>query len=853
MTRSDALSKVLAEAADIAGATDQPMTSGHVLLAMFTTRNSAESFLLERGIDEDRLLVHASGDLSESAELMPLVLKKAESLAASCGSPHADCLHLLVAVIESPRSAARRLLVDAGTPIDVIKSGALRVLTRVMPRWMVELASTPGAHEPTERPQRSESPWDYSPSLRTERPSTYGHDELTVRPGVSHATLVPTPAERVSLLEPEALLVPTADIDDLEDDLEPLDDDDPAGRYRLSPSRYPWLTSLARNLSVEALEGRIESIVGRDREIEALIDILGKRFSNNPCLIGEPGVGKTAIVECLAEKLTRLGGSLGDRIVLELDVGSLLVGTHFRGAFSEKLKGIKEEVERSEGRIVIFFDELHTLVGAGASGDGALDAANELKTALARGAFPCIGATTPAEWKKHIESDPALKRRFYPVQVSEPSPSEAEQMIRFVLPAFAKHHGVHYEDGAVSAAVKMSSRFIPEGQLPDKALALIDFAGSRAARSGSQQVSTADIAAIVSERAKVPKDRILASDKERLLKLESLLAEHIVGHDDALKRIAEVMRRNAAGFSAKRPQASFLLLGPSGVGKTETAKALASILFGSLDALLHFDLSEYSEGHSIARLVGAPPGYVGHDAGGQLSDAVRKRPSCVLLLDEIEKAHRDVLQIFLQVLDEGRVTDSKGQSVSFCETIIVMTSNLGAELFDASRSIGFGERPGRSETAELPAKAEKAERLEAQERAVLERAKRSMPPELYGRVEERLVYAPLTRGEAREIARRIARASSLKLSDERGIGFTLDDGALEYVVHQGGFDARFGARPMRQVFARIVESPIASRILEGRIHAGEHILVSTRENGGLTFYAGPSDDRTSLSQRPMRL
>ncbi|MBI2378028.1 MAG: ATP-dependent Clp protease ATP-binding subunit [Deltaproteobacteria bacterium] len=872
MTRSTALAQVLSEASDIARETHQRLSSGHVLLALFTVRSSAESFLLERGIDEDRLLARASGDLNEPAQLLSQVLEQADRLAAGVGSSETDCLHVLVAMLEHPRSSARQLLLEAGTPVDAIRAGALRVLTRVMPIWMtLELARVSGP-EATERPHAAlgDSPWELAAPGRSEAPSASppvwrgdasqsdrpagslrspqlpstfrteiprplierdGAAELTVRP--SRSTIAPAVERGLD----DVLLVPTADVDDLEDDEVPAADD-PAALWKLSPARYPWLTSLARNLSVEAREGRIEPLVGREREVETLIDILGKRFTNNPCLIGEPGVGKTAIVESLAHRLAHAEGVLSERILLELEVGSLLVGTHFRGAFSEKLKGIREEVERSEGRIVIFFDELHTLVGAGASGDGALDAANELKTALARGQFPCIGATTPAEWKKHVESDPALRRRFYPVQVNEPTLPEAEAMIRHVLPGFATHHGVSYDEGVVTAAVKMSTRFIPEGHLPDKAIALIDFAGSRAARSGAKRVTSEDIAGLVAERAQVPKDRILVSDKERLLKLEALLAEHIVGHADVLRRVSDVLRRNAAGFSGQRPEASFLFLGPSGVGKTETAKALARILFGSLDSLVHIDLSEYSESHSVARLVGAPPGYVGHDAGGQLSEAIRRRPSCVLLLDEIEKAHREVLQIFLQVLDEGRVTDGRGNAVSFAETIIVMTSNVGSEVFDESRSIGFGGAEGS---------------LEGRERRVLEAAKRALAPELFGRVEDRLVFGPLSREEAREVARRLAKASSDRLSSERGIAFTLDDGALEYLVRQGGFDARFGARPMRQVLSRIIEAPIASRILEGRIHAGEHVLVTTRENGGLVFQACSGDERMSLSQRPMQL
>jgi ATP-dependent Clp protease ATP-binding subunit ClpC len=609
--------------------------------------------------------------------------------------------------------------------------------------------------------------------------------------------------------------------------------DDP---WALSADEYPWLTSLGRNLSMEAGNGELEHVTGREKEIDTLIDVLGKRRANNPCLLGEPGVGKTAVVEALALRLVEDPPTpvLGHKIIVELDVGSLLIGTHLRGSFSEKLQGIKEEVQRS-GRVIVFFDELHTLVGAGSTGDGAQDASNDLKSVLAKGEFPCIGATTTTEWNQHIEPDPALKRRFYPVIVKEPTPDQAIEMLDHVIGAYAEHHEVRYDDAAVKAACELSARFIHDRHLPDKAITLLDLAGSRVARAKQKVVRREDIAKIISEQAEIPVERVLSSDRKRLLKLEDQLSEKIVGHQDEIKQICDVIRRNAAGFGSHRPQGTFLFLGPTGVGKTETAKAIAACLHGSEDALLRFDLSEFGESHSVSRLIGAPPGYIGHDAGGQLTEEIRKRPARVILFDEIEKAHHDVLLIFLQVLDDGRLSDSHGRTVSFSESIIIMTSNLGSEALRSQRRIGFGDDGNHS--ANVCA-------------TVVSEAQRQLAPELWARIEEPLVFAPLNLDEVCEITRRLARASSARLQKERGIHYDLQDDAVEYLVHQGGFDASLGARPMRHVLSRIIEAPIAARILEGRLHADEHVTISTTEQGTLAFLVG--NDPVSLSQRPRR-
>ncbi len=849
---------VLDEAEDIAKATGVAPTSAHLLLAFFTSRNQAERVLRDRNIDEDRLIELVDPKIREPKESVREILDRAAQVAASCGAREVDCLHVLVAMTRARDSLAFILLSGTNEKLAVLRTRALTILTGAVPRWL--------SNESYGRKRHAEESADVAVSQRPHARSAIGPagrpinwKPPLVQPSVTKPSRTPAPmsdrrrrreeAKRASEVVPASKLTPASveppapppppvveeptPIPE-ESSISPSPSDDPARTWLLNPDRYPWLASLGRNLSAEAARGELDRLVGRKQEVDTLIDILGKRRANNPCLVGEPGVGKTAVVEGLAERLVHAPPTkkLGEKIVIALDVGALLVGTHLRGSFSEKLQGLKEEVKRSRGRVIVFFDELHTLVGAGAAGDGPQDAANELKGALARGSFPCVGATTYDEYKKHIEGDPALSRRFVPVLIKEPNPAETKAMLAQILPAYADHHEVQYSNEAIDAAVNLTSRYIAERFQPDKSIAVLDLAGSRAARASQRTVSKDIVAQIVAEQADVPVERLLSSDRDRLLSLESLLRREIIGHERPIQRIAEVVRRNAAGFAGRRPKGVFLLVGPTGVGKTETAKAVARVLFGSEDALVRFDLSEYSEAHAVARLVGAPPGYVGHDAGGQLTEAVRRRPGSVILFDEIEKAHREVLQLLLQILDEGRLTDSHGRTVSFAETIVLMTSNLGADVA-ARKRIGFG---GSS-----------AEREDLEAR-ILDGAKEGLPPELWGRIEERLVFLPLSREEVKQIARLLSQESSQRLARERGITYELDELAIEFVLDEGGFDASYGARPMRHALARIVEAPIASRILEGRIFADEHILVSTRSDGSLVFLVGD----TSLSQRPLR-
>jgi ATP-dependent Clp protease ATP-binding subunit ClpC len=504
-----------------------------------------------------------------------------------------------------------------------------------------------------------------------------------------------------------------------------------------------------------------------------------------------------------------------DRIVIAIEPAAMLAGTGVRGSLAERIVQLKSEVARAKGRVVIFFDEMHVLFGQDA-GD---EASSELRLALARGEIVCIGATTEQDFRRVVDADPGLARCFTSIEVTELSAEESLLAIEGVAPLFEKHHACTYDENALAKAVMWSMRYLPGRALPDKAVQILDLAGARARRRGEKEVELEHVAEVVSELAGVPEERLLETDAERLLRLEELLAERIVGHAHALERIATVLRRNASGFLAKRPIGTFLLLGPTGVGKTETAKAIAECLFHADTALTRLDLSEYAESHAISRLVGAPPGYVGYDAGGQLTEAVRRRPYQVILLDEIEKAHRDVLEGFLQVFDEGRLTDGRGRTVDFTNTVILLTSNIGADLSPTSQSrgrIGFGGPSGR----EL-----RAREITAYQDAVTEAAKRALPPELFNRLDEVLAFAPLSREDVAEVARRILRALAGDLERSRGVKLEVGASAVDVLLESGGFDPEMGARPMRRAIGRLVEAPIAEMILKGELRRGDVAFV----------------------------
>jgi ATP-dependent Clp protease ATP-binding subunit ClpC len=843
MVDSTDLAQVLHEANDIALSVVQRLTSAHVLLALFTVENRAQLLLKERGVDEDALLQLLTAAPAEADSVVRELREKTREIATSLGSGEADCLHLLIAVTRV-RCAANELLQQAGLDLATLRTTAMAFFTSGrMPRFLqTGRAHALGTRPPVSRPLGAPpSPLPSSavavsvpraapvapPPPRPSRPSRSSLPALSPRdlidadePELLSSEPLPPPAPPLARAVPPPLPVaPPAPV------ARPAVPAAAAPVARsvsvaLDAKAFPMLTSLGRNLSQAAREGRLDPVVGRAREVEEVIDILGKRRTNNPCLLGEPGVGKTAVVEGVAQRLLELRGTLSEKVLVELDMATLVAGTQLRGSFSEKLNALKEEVRRAEGRVVVFIDEIHTLVGAGSTGEGPQDAANELKTAMARGEFPCIGATTHDEYRKFISADPALERRFTAVVVNEPSVSETVEILQGIIGRYEEHHALRYQPEALEAAASLASRYVTDRFMPDKAISVVDLAGSRCHREGRDVVEAADVARVVAKLAGVPEERLLMNDSARLLRLEQDLSERVIGHTDAVERIARVIRRNYAGFASRRPMGSFLFLGPTGVGKTEMARALAEVLFGNRDALVRLDMSEMSEQHGVSRLIGSPAGYVGFGEGGQLTEPVRRRPSSVVVLDEIEKAHREVQMLLLQVLEEGRLTDGKGRHIDFSNTVIVMTTNLGAEAFSRTgRPVGFGaDAAGPASAMDLASSA----------------ARKALPPELWNRIDERLPFRPLEEVEVARIATLLLAESSKRLASERGIEYVANADVVGHLLRSGGFDPQLGARPMRQVVQRLVEAPLAERILSGEFGSGDRVRVAV-EAGQLLF------------------
>ena len=660
----------------------------------------------------------------------------------------------------------------------------------------------------------------------------------------------------------------------------------------------PTLMQYGRDLTAAARAGELDPVIGRSEEIERIIQILSRRTKNNPVLIGEPGVGKSAVAEGLAQKIAEgnVPELLRGKRIVSLDLAGMLAGAKYRGEFEERMKNVMDELKRDR-RIILFIDELHTLIGAGAA-EGAIDAANILKPALARGEIQCIGATTIDEYRKHIEKDAALERRFQPVQVGEPSKEEAVAILKGLRDRYEAHHKVRITDEAIEAAVQLSDRYITDRYLPDKAIDLIDEAASRVRirsyttppdmkeleakiqqlnkekeeaiahqnferaaqirdeerairadmeaqrkawedrRSTAQrQVGAEEVAQIVASWTHIPVTQLTQDESDRLLRLEETLHQRVVGQDEAVSAVSRAIRRARAGLKdVHRPIGSFLFLGPTGVGKTELCKALAEAMFGDESALVRIDMSEYMEKFSVSRMIGSPPGYVGHDEGGQLTEAVRRKPYSVVLFDEIEKAHPDVFNILLQVLEDGRLTDSTGRTVDFRNTICVMTSNVGAaDVEKNSRALGFSST-GKGEMS--------ARSYERMKESMLEELKRTFRPEFLNRVDELIVFHPLDEENILRIAGLMVGSVAQRLK-ERGIALSWDDNVLQYLAKEG-FDPTYGARPLRRAIQRMVEDDLSEEILSGRIKLGDTVRMGLAEDH-LTFTPVPQQEAAPAS------
>ena len=595
------------------------------------------------------------------------------------------------------------------------------------------------------------------------------------------------------------------------------------GRQRASGEEQSLLDEFGYDLTAAARERRLDPVVGRSEEIARVLQILGRRKKNNAMLIGDPGVGKSAIVEGIAIKISTgdIPQSLKGKRLVSLDIASVVAGTRYRGDFEKRLKGIMNEIAANPD-VILFIDEFHTLVGAGA-GSGSLDAANILKPALARGEIQCIGATTLDEFRKIVEKDGALDRRFQKVVVEPTSPAQTVSILERMCPRYGQYHGVEYSGDALEACVAMSARYVTDRCLPDKALDIMDEAGSMVRLRGGKAVRREDVAEVVSKMTGIPVSSVARSERERLLKMEAQIGRQVVGQDEAVNGVVRAIRRNRAGIKdPARPVGSFLFVGPTGVGKTRLAKSIAKYLFDSEDNMVRIDMSEYSEKFNLSRLIGAPPGYVGYEEGGQLSERVRRKPYCVVLLDEIEKAHPDVYNLLLQVLDEGRLTDSDGNTVDFRNTILIMTSNAGSrELDEYGSGVGF---------------ATAGRKVGDNRKTVLSKAlKRTFPPEFINRVDDVIFFGSLTPESIAKIVDIELKALQDRIS-EAGYRLTIAPSVKSFIAG-AGFDQSYGARPLRRIIQRFVEDPVSEFIIgdgadrRGRNPVKLSIKMNAEKNG----------------------
>lgn len=827
-------------AQDLAAARKERPTSVHLLAAIASRDGQAGELLRERRLDADTLLKAGRSFDEDTPDPLARAVVAARELGKRAPLGEPNTLHLLLALLADRTSAAHRALVQAGVDTGRLRTAAMQLSLGVVAARRVPHMAGGKATEAEPRPApRTPTRLDLDKPAPTppKRPTGTGVTvPLFPPPGrlgqeqrpptkaqVVPQAVTPSPPPPQATATPIPLPAP-APAKPAEKDRKTKARETPGPGptipeghpLALDRAKTPTLAALGKNLTLAACLGEIDPVIGRDVEVDAALDILAKKNQNSCLLVGPAGVGKTSVARGIAERLAREADRdpSAARLFVEVAVSELVAGTGTRGALAERMNAILREI-RDEGRAVILFvDEIHELFSGGLD-----EATAEIKLALARGDLRLVGATTPEEHRRTFEPDPALARRFSVVEIEEPDEESAFLLCKQVCQGLGAHHGLGYTDESIASAVSWSVRYLPGRALPDKAIGILDLAGARARRRAGAgklpPVGPPEVAEVLASLADIPEERLLETDRERMLNLEKLLADRVVGHTAPLARIARVLRRNAAGIRADRPLGTFLLLGPTGVGKTETAKAIAESLFHSADAMTRLDLSEYSEAHATARLIGAPPGYVGHEAGGQLTEAVRRRAYQVILLDEIEKAHRDVLEAFLQVFDEGRMTDGRGRRVDFTNTVIVLTSNLGAAEAGAlrsERSVGFA----RGATQVSPDKLEST---------MLAAARGALPPELYNRIDEVLVFGPLGKAEVKEVARRLLAGLGRGL-EEKGIRLDVEPAVLDVLIAEGGFDEGLGARPMKRAIMRHVEAPIAEMILRGELPSGAVALLS---------------------------
>jgi len=802
------------------------------------------------------------------------VLENARRQAVSLGHNFIGTEHLLLALLAT-KGVASEVLKENGVSYDKIAAlieDSLTTDSNVMTAGDVEM--TPRAHKIVNNSLQE--------AERLGAPST-GTEHILV------AMLKEADCIAVRLLNTKGINVQKLYVDVLTaagQDANSAKNEYMMQRGRKGKSATPMLDQYSRDLTALAKEGKLDPVIGREAETRRLVQILSRRTKNNPCLIGEPGVGKTAVVEGLAQKimLGDIPEALQDKRVLVLDLSGMVAGSKYRGEFEERIKRALREVSQS-GNILLFIDEIHTIIGAGGA-EGAIDAANILKPALARGEIQIIGATTREEYRKYIEKDAALERRFQPVLVEEPDEGEAIAILLGLKERYEAHHHVTITVGAVTAAVKMAERYVNDRFLPDKAIDAIDEAAAKAglsqhlpspelraleeekasyerkkeeailnedfALAGQMKkcqeacrekiqrlqngkakkrqnqevtVTEADVANVIADWTKIPVQKLQQEESERLRHLEEELHKRVIGQNEAVEAVAKAVRRGRVGLKdPNRPIGSFLFLGPTGVGKTELSKALAEAVFGKENEIIRVDMSEYMEKHSVSKMIGSPPGYVGYEDGGQLSEKVRRHPYSVILFDEIEKAHLDVFNILLQILEDGHVTDAQGRKVSFKNTIIIMTSNAGAQQIISPKHLGFGTKED-----------EEADYVKMKER-VLEEVKKIFKPEFINRIDEMLVFHTLTQENIRQIVRIFLDTLNRRLEAQMQISLEVSQETVAYLA-KSGFDKNYGARPIRRSIQSKIEDALADRVLSGEVRPGDHILVGC-EGEEITFCKG---------------
>ena len=753
------------------------------------------------------------------------VFTKAAELAKKYGSSMLDVEHLIVALIEEDAGGrVYELLENCGANSEAVKNETLSI--------MVQGEQTNASADlPTS--QEAKAVFEFAMKEARELNSGYiGTEHILLgildeeaegRPGILSAYGVTA----VKIRNMITSLLPAEKNNTAETTPEKI-------KTAVAKTESQILDEVAADLTADASAGKLDPVIGRDKEIQRVIQILSRKTKNNPILVGEPGVGKTAVAEGLAALMAadRVPENMKNKRLLQLNIASLVAGTKYRGEFEEKITKLIKEVFEAEN-IILFIDEIHTIVGAGGT-EGAVDAANILKPSLARGEIQIIGATTTSEYRKYIEKDSALERRFQPVAVEEPSEDETYKILKGVRESYEKHHRVKISDEALKAAVSLSKRYITDRFLPDKAIDLVDEAAASVKirqltdNSGSGEVTFADIAEAVSVWSKVPVSQLTENESSRLLKMEETLAETVIGQDEALHAVASAVRRARTGLrDSKRPLGSFLFLGPTGVGKTQIARSLANFLFGSDDAMIRLDMSEYMERHEAAKLIGPPPGYAGYEEGGKLTEAIRRRPYSIVLFDEVEKAHPDVYNMMLQLLDDGRLTDGQGHLADFRNAIIIMTSNLGVPEEVKPVSLGF------STSAETSAKPDH-EKLKT---AMLAEAAKFFRPEFLNRIDEMIVFNALKRNDLYKIID-VLLERVIDASGAKGIELTVDASAKEYMLEKA-YNPKYGARPLRRAIQTMIEDEIAERLLSKNIVSGDKLKISS-DGEQLTFekYSG---------------